>query len=392
MEAIMNPGSHVKTGMIAQTMGPEFLRDGRPEELMGYAAIWLMDIPRLDRRAIDNLEAYVQGGGGLAILFGDQSLRTSVEVFNQEWHRGGAGFLPVRLKGIQELPRATAQGAVDIAVDSHPIFQPLLGLNNSPLQMVRVSRYMALVQEGTAISGPDKPIRTIAKLRDGSPLVLDAGMGQGRVVVVLTALDPRWTNWPQDPTFVVSVLKMMGYLGSFRQRETSSRVGQPIEQVLSNREYLPATDVLLPSQPGSSGRVQMSLNALDDPQQGLVMRVGHDLAGQTEEMVRALSYPGVTEIWSTRIQGQRTATNFSRNPSPIEGDLARVLPADLTRILRPVTVRYRTADSVSGSALSTGLSNRNSLFFGLLLLLLLLEQFLAWRTSYHLPLRAGSGA
>jgi hypothetical protein len=243
-------------------------------------------------------------------------------------------------------------------------------------------------------TGPtkDKKMRMIATLRDGSPLMVDAPILNGRVVVMLTSLDPRWTNWPQDPTFVVMALKLVGYLGSFRLQETSGRVGQPIAMNYSSREALPNLDILLPSVPGSNSRLQLSLNATDDGQQGWTTTIGHDLNGQTEDFIRTMLQPGVVEVWRTQLQGQRQVRNFARNPSPSEGDLTRSTSTELVQSLRPVEVRYRNADSLGAGSLAAGLANRNTLLMCLLLGFLLFEQFLAWRASYHMPLRAGGGA
>ncbi len=69
--------------------------------------------------------------------------------------------------------------------------------------------------------------------------------GKGHVITLATALDPQWTNWPQDPTFVVAMLKMVGYLASFRSVETSELTGTPIEWQFSSQEFLPEVEVLL---------------------------------------------------------------------------------------------------------------------------------------------------
>ncbi len=70
LNATLNPGGMTRTGWKPVAQGPSFLRDTAPETLASYSAIALTNVTRLDPRAIANLETYVRGGGGLAIILG----------------------------------------------------------------------------------------------------------------------------------------------------------------------------------------------------------------------------------------------------------------------------------------------------------------------------------
>ncbi len=220
--------------------------------------------------------------------------------------------------------------------------------------------------------------------------MIDRPWGDGRVIVLATALDPQWNNWPQDPTFVVAILKTMGYLASFRIQESSALVGTPIEWRFSSREMLPEVDVLLGNHRKNAARTVLSVSATPLTEPTLAVRLTADTSRQTEEQYRSFLSPGITEVWNNTLQGTRTVKNFARNAPAIEGDLRKIPPSDLLAGLRPIEARYRAADAVAGTTALAGLTNRQGMLLALLVGLLLLEQFLAWSASYHLPKPIGA--
>ncbi len=391
LNATLNPGGMTRTGWKPNAETIAFLRDTTPEALNAYAGIVLLNVRTLDVRALANIESYVRKGGGLAVFLGGSLSNADLDRFNRDWHRQGEGLLPLPIDGPAELPPSTDGAASpDIVPVSHPIFASLLGLSNSPFQLIRVSRYMRLKDErkSPATSGTtnQEPVwQTIATLRDGSPFMIDRGFGDGRVVVVATTLDPQWTNWPQDPTFVVAMLKTMGYLASFRSRETAAIVGTPIDWTFSSREMLPEVEVLLGRTGRNTARTSLSLSAKATTDPLLAVRLQADATSQSEEQIQAMLSTGVTEIWNNTLQGTRTVKNFARNAPVIEGELKKISTSDLLAGLRPIEAKYRIADSVASSTALAGLTNRQGMLLAVLIGLLMLEQFLAWSASYHLP-------
>jgi Aerotolerance regulator N-terminal len=386
LESVLNPGSSAKTGFLVPRQDVAYLRDCQPSELEKYSAIVLMNVGRLDARALSNLESYVAAGGGLAIIPGSKLTAIDYIAFSDIWYRDGKGLLPAKLLEPADLAPSGDEGSVDIIAENHPVFQSLLGLSNSPFQSVRVSRYIPVVTDSAGPQGlamrPEA--RIAAKLRNNSPFMIDAPFGKGRVITLLTAFETSWSNWPQDPTFVVATLKMIGYLGSFRRDATNERVGTPIRLPLSSREYLPEVNILLPGVK-SAQRIQLDVIAKDDGKSELSVSLEPDAGQQTEEFFRATTSSGVFEFWATRLQGERHAFNFAHNVSPIEGDLSKIESSELLQNLRPVTAKYRTAVSVNATSMAANLSSSTTTLMGLLLLLLLFEQFMAWSTSFHLP-------
>lgn len=397
-ESALSPGGTAKTGLVMTREGPEYLRDADPEALTRFACILLQAVPGLDVRAIENLHGYVAGGGGLAIFFGELMTTADYARYNASLTKVPTNskintpLMPFSLKGPAELSRTAEETAPDLIADNHPIFAPLLGLNNSPFQGVRMQRYVELDETLFSQSNLDrqssadtKTWKPVLTLRNKKPLLIDHSVGDGRVLFGLTALDRQWTNWHLNPTFVVAALKTVGYLSSFRGMETSKQVGAPMRWDFSSQEMLPEIEVLCPSQQGLSIRTMLRINARPAGENSLSASVDVNSDQDNEESVRSIFNAGVFEWWGTSTQGERMVRNLARNVSPLEGELDKVGATDLSRALDGVSYSYKNADSVGSSLALAGFANRNMLLMCLLLGLLLFEQWLAWSASYHLP-------
>jgi len=70
---------------------------------------------------------------------------------------------------------------------------------------------------------------------------------------------------------------------------------------------------------------------------------------------------------------------------PAEGDLRTVPPADLLTRLDPVKVNFHQAEQYRQDEVAPSGYNLSLLVLGLLLALLVGEQYLAYAASYHLP-------
>jgi hypothetical protein len=217
--------------------------------------------------------------------------------------------------------------------------------------------------------------------------MVDYSLGDGRILIALTSLDRRWCNWPQDPTFVVAALKMVGYLCSFRTAETSKLAGSGLRWDFSAQEMLPETELVCPAPTGRSIRPIMQVNGAAVGETSLRAKLEILPEGDSEDRVRALTSSGLFEWWGTAVQGDKIVKNLARNTPPAEGDTQRIAPADLNNALPGIKYNYRSAASVGSNLALSGLSNRNLLLMAMLLALLAFEQWLAWSASYHLPKR-----
>ena len=95
---------------------------------------------RLDASAVEALEKYVAGGGGVAFFLGE---RTDGRYFNEVLYRDGKGLFPMPLARPAELVVDRLEPAPDIHVDEHFIFRVFAAKRNTFLQTVSVQQYFA---------------------------------------------------------------------------------------------------------------------------------------------------------------------------------------------------------------------------------------------------------
>ncbi len=391
-ESALNPGGNAKTGLIMTREGPEFLRDSDLGTIQNYACIILQAVPSLGPRALDNLHKFVSQGGGLAVFFGEQM---SIDDYNKNWTKpittaeNATPLMPFVIKGPADLPQVAGDTKPDLIADNHPIFEPFFGLSNSPFQFVRIQRFLELERnlgESGLVDGKSvsrwKPVAT---LRNGQPILIDHSIGEGRVLYGLTAFDRQWTNWPQDPTFVVAALKMVGYLSSFRTPDTARLAGTPMRWDFSSKEMLPEIQVLCPPPNGIGAKALLSLNALPAGESAFQASLNARSSQDTDDSIRAIMSSGNFEWWGTSIQGERIVKNISRNTPPAEGETEKITLIDLNRNLNGVKFVYKSSESLGTNTALAGFANRNMILMVLLLAVLLFEQWLAWSASYHLP-------
>ena len=401
-ESALNPGGSAKTGLIMSREGPEFLRDSDVSSLQNYACIILQAVPSLDPRALENLHRYVSRGGGLAVLFGEQMSMADYLRYNSTWTKSLNGadnttpLMPFKIKGPVDLVSKSGDTTPDLIADNHPIFEPFFGLSNSPFQFVRIQKYLELEKELTVTEQADnsKAVRAnagnvswkpVASLRNSQPIMIDHVIGEGRVLYTLTALDRLWTNWPQDPTFVVASLKLVGYLSSFRSPETSRMAGTPMRWDFSSQEILPEIQVLCPPPLGSGAKAVLNINAVPSGESSFQATLNANANQETDESLKAVLSAGTFEWWGVTTQGERVVKNVARNTPPLEGELEKISSIDLNRGLSGLQFTMKSADSLSANASLAGFANRNMLLMMMLLGLLMFEQWLAWSASYHLP-------
>ena len=403
-ESALNPGGSAKTGLIMSREGPEFLRDTDLASLQNYACIILQAIPSLDPRAIDNLHRYVSRGGGLAVFFGEQMSMADYLRYNSTWTKTTSGadnttpLMPFTIKGAAELLAKSGDTAPDLIADNHPVFEPFFGLSNSPFQFVRILKFLEIEnlsdkQPSTRNDSTDKSgsavvaWKPVASLRNKYPLIIDHSIGEGRVLYALTALDRTWTNWPQDPTFVVASLKLVGYLSSFRSPETSRFAGTPMRWDFSSQEMLPEIQVLCPPASTTGAKPSFNLNAIPAGDTSLQASLTAESNQDSDEALRAVLSAGNFEWWGITTQGERVVKNIARNTPPLEGELTKIESVDLNRNLSGVKFAYRSSESLSTNFSLAGFANRNMMLMVLLLGLLMFEQWLAWSASYHVPMK-----
>ncbi len=407
LRSALSPGQVTRTGWQVDTQASSFLRDNQLETLQEYSVIILADVNSLDDRSIRNLQSFTDQGGGLAIFPGRNWIASDVTRISGLLSRRvsesdssskdalQSPLLPASLIGIRELtPAEVANDAIQsMQVEKHPIFEPLLNLSTSPFQFIRFLKYVEIAEldnENTRSSRSITPARTIASLGGKIPLIVDQAVGQGHVILFTTAIDPQWNTWAQDPSVVVVLLKMSGYLASFRREPTSQQVSSKTVFTFSPSDYLPDVELVTPGRDANSRQsIQLKGIAIDEQ----TMRVEWDPNAATEDADQArMLKAGIRELWLTSLARGREVINIATNAPATEGELQHTAKADLEERLEPLAFHYQTvSDSLEKNPFSSGSTQQNWLL-GLLVILLIIEQALAYWASYHLPAKSNAAS
>ncbi len=313
-----------------------------------------------------------------------------------EYYREGNGFFPAPIATTPvETNIRPGNTEPQVTPTDHPILGPLKSLQISPFQLIEVRK---MLQFANSIAN-DASIEVVAWGPDKLPLIVDKTYGDGHVVVLMTGLvsdgagggrllnreqPVAWSNWAQDPTFVVLALRMMGYLGSFRRADTSDPVGTPIIGTFAGTTLMSGADLLLPAK-NENARAKLSLPAEQPaPDKPLTVQMAVDLT-QDNDAIEGLLRPGVFEFWMQSTDGVSLVRNTAHNVPAGEGNLARVSRTELEEKLSPIKISVQSADSLSAVAWSPEAASYSSWLLALLVLLLLAEQSLAYSASYHVP-------
>jgi hypothetical protein len=193
------------------------------KELEAWDCIFLCDVPRLTREEVQCLEAYVRAGGGLVICLGPQ---VNLDVYNTEVFREGKGLLPVRLL---ERRKAKEKHSFRFAPVEGTFKQPPLDafsteasqaalLQPTFLQFVRVSDpspkakvRTVLAFEEVAVDREGKGTVAGAAILEWRPFAADKDRG-GRMVLVTTTVDIRWSTFPLSAAFAPVVHELAGFV------------------------------------------------------------------------------------------------------------------------------------------------------------------------------------
>jgi hypothetical protein len=159
-----------------------------------YRVVVLCNVDRLGEADLKGLGAFVSAGGGLLIFTGDRVEAAGYEPLQR------AGLLPAAVHGPAG-PDVFRFGTWDKA---HPIFRPLSDPQQGDLRRVAFHHITRLE--------PATGAKVLAAAQSGEPLLVEGRLGDGTVVVVASAADRDWSDWPQTRLYVPLVHQVVGYL------------------------------------------------------------------------------------------------------------------------------------------------------------------------------------
>ena len=357
--------------MRPEVQNAAFLRDVSAESLGKYSAIYLFDVDRLDDRARENLEAYVRAGGGLAIFVGPQ---VNIAFYQQQLYRDGPGPVPAAARPRRHADRRRSGRRAGRGNRSdRPSGVSGTGPGPEPAWCARCTSSDSCVRSRLVARGA-AGVRVLARLRNRAPLAVEKSFGQGRVIAFLTTYAPYWNDMVLGPNVIVA-LRLQSYLG-FARRATDDRTVQRRDQGAAQRRAVSARRAGVPAHRGSGG-------AAGDRTAGrrswppTRARCVATIAPQETERA------GIYEMWFHRVDGSIQADRFAVNVEPAKGTWPRHRRQDIVAQLDPVPVDMGYADQYESAAIEQAGFNQSMLLMGLLILLLLGEQVLAYFNSFH---------
>lgn len=336
--------------------------------------------------SIDALEKFVASGGGLAWFVGD-SIRPAH--YNDSLYRKGEGLFPVPLDTApKELVVDPSNPQADLVPTSHPLFRIFEGNDNALLKLVRIFQFFPTSKDWVRDDQKRKDrVRTLATLRNRDPLFFEHSFAKGRVITCLTTAQPDWNNWATDNSFVVVQLELAKYLAR-RDRDPEQRfVGDPIVLSLDPGEYTDTVEILAPGdEVDRMTRIQASPEAPVTETTDSGASFAKSL--RLNATYRDTDSPGIYTVRLLRQSQIGEDRPIAYNVFPEEGNLALISTVDLRKRLGGVSgvsiQEYGQFDWVEGR--EAGSEIRQWLIW-FLLATLIAEQALAYRLSYHPPVK-----
>jgi hypothetical protein len=191
-----------QASFVLQSVGAEETTDLDPAK---YAFVVLSDAVVLPSIFEHTLQQYVAKGGSVLIALGTSAA-----------HRARIPVWGGDVKGAHDYARAGNAATIGQVDFTHPALeQAQPGRDNGGWSETKVF-YAAIVDAGQA--------HVAARLSDGTPLLLDKQVGEGRVLLFTSGLENLTNDLPLHPVFVAFVDRAARYLSGSEQLSGSKLV------------------------------------------------------------------------------------------------------------------------------------------------------------------------
>ncbi len=313
----MGPLLDVTTAGIERLLQGDFAR---------FDVVILCDVPVLSEPDVARLTRFVESGGGLIVGLGPDS---DLEAYSR-WVFASSGLCELSIGELVGDPE-TLEEPFRLVMDQpqHPVMLRFARHPRAGLQTSRLNQYIA-------VRIPDSsPAESIFSAGNGDPLLIEHSLGEGRCLIVTTALDDRWGSWVLWPSFVPLVHEMVTFVAAGKLDHQALVVGD------FYRLWLPED-------------APQSRIIVEGPDlQSVSMRTTFSSRGMQAETAPLL-LPGIYEL--ERVGGTVPSTEFlAVNVDAHEGDLD---PADL-EALNHASERIRV-ESVNSWQSTTRMSDESA--------------------------------
>jgi len=287
------PEGDERSIMRVQRIEPEALAQ---TNLAGFEVVVLADAPELSSGAVKNLAGHVATGAGALLVAGP---RSDPSAYN------GSVLAALSLTGVKL--GAAVELKEGVAIADFETARPPLAAFGSPLAGDLMAPRFTRARE-ISLSA-DASARVLASLENGTPALIEAAHGRGRVIVLNSSPGPAWSDLVRRPVYLPLVHRLVYHLSQGRTPRVAP--GGPGETIAG----------LMPVQ---TGRAQV--RAEDARPAALEQDAG------TWSFV-----PERVGTFVVEVGGEEVAA-FAVNLDPAESDPTRLTAADLSRRLAPADV------------------------------------------------------
>ena len=187
------------------------------------ALIILNDSGSLPPGLAASLKKFVESGGQLIVAAGPH---TDVNSFNASL----SDISPATFSEAVQTKASESLAITDIKFD-HPIFEVFR--DSGRLAAARVFGYVR--------AQPKPNANVLARYEDGSPALLEANIGKGRVLLFTSSLGASWNDLPLTPLYLPLVHQMIRYVSS-REEGSWHTLGQTFRVAKETNAGPPAVD------------------------------------------------------------------------------------------------------------------------------------------------------
>jgi len=341
-------------------------------ELDPYQVIFLANVDRLSDARRQSLEQWVRRGGGLVIALGDQL--ADLGWLNAQMFRGGEGLSPAEVVGLEGDETRRKWALLDVVAKGHEVVGLYEGENNPFLEGIKVFRWWQCQLPEKKVQGGRT--RVLARLSDEnkSPLLVEQGFGEGKVVLLTTPLDADWSTWPQDhASYVLFMQFLTRWMAHATTGEGLIEIGETIKVPLDlTRHKMEGTLVRPTGDPIGLHPVQEQAKQ----ESGEKAAGGNNLPWHVS--TKETDAPGIYQVKLGLHEGGEETVLFAANLAGAESELAPMESAELQQQLQGSRATLIDATALAQAADDGAKAEWWLGLLGVLGLVLGAEQGLAW--------------
>jgi hypothetical protein len=195
------------------------VNQGETLDLSKYSAVLLNNVATVPAALVDRLQEFVVNGGGLITILGSRVRATEL---SQRLER----VLPAKLGNKLSTSSGNKELFIGEIQRQHPIFEIF--------QNVHHSYFMTTPFYGAFQSLPNESSQVLARLDDGSPLLLTRNVGKGRSLLFTSSLNIEWNDLPLKSVFLPFLHQMVKYSTSYEAEQYAFVVGEVIPMSVLN--------------------------------------------------------------------------------------------------------------------------------------------------------------